>query len=267
MPAPGPATESSKTDMSSIATTRTSAIRSRTIRLLAPVLPRKFLAIGLNYADHIAESGMEAPEYPVFFNKQITCVVGPDDDVHMPRVSNLLDYEGELAVVIGDSLPTRAGRARARGDRRLHDRQRRLGPRLADTHADDDDGQVVRHPRTARPLAGHRRRARRPTRPPAPHLRQRRAAPGRQHRRDDLQLLPAGRAPLLGVHARARRRHRHRHAGRHRRRAPAIPRGSAEGRRRRPVQIDGIGELRNTVVEEPEGYLAPETEVEVAWAR
>ena len=47
------------------------------IRLLAPVLPRKFLAIGLNYADHIAESGMEAPEFPVFFNKQITCVVGP----------------------------------------------------------------------------------------------------------------------------------------------------------------------------------------------
>ena len=44
---------------------------------------------------------MEAPEYPVFFNKQVTCVVGPDDDVHMPRVSNLLDYEGELAVVIG----------------------------------------------------------------------------------------------------------------------------------------------------------------------
>jgi 2-keto-4-pentenoate hydratase/2-oxohepta-3-ene-1,7-dioic acid hydratase in catechol pathway len=71
------------------------------VRLLAPVLPRKFLAIGLNYADHIAESGMQAPEFPVFFNKQITCVVGPGDDVHMPRVSNLLDYEGELAVVVG----------------------------------------------------------------------------------------------------------------------------------------------------------------------
>lgn len=71
------------------------------IRLLAPVRPRKFLAIGLNYADHIAESGMEAPQFPVFFNKQVTCVVGPDDNVHMPRVSNLLDYEGELAIVIG----------------------------------------------------------------------------------------------------------------------------------------------------------------------
>ena len=41
------------------------------VRLLAPVRPRKFLAIGLNYADHIAESGMEAPEFPVFFNKQV----------------------------------------------------------------------------------------------------------------------------------------------------------------------------------------------------
>ena len=41
------------------------------VRLLAPVQPRKFLAIGLNYADHIAESGMEAPEFPVFFNKQV----------------------------------------------------------------------------------------------------------------------------------------------------------------------------------------------------
>jgi 2-keto-4-pentenoate hydratase/2-oxohepta-3-ene-1,7-dioic acid hydratase in catechol pathway len=72
------------------------------VRLLSPVLPRKFLAIGLNYADHIAESGMEAPEFPVFFNKQVTCVVGPGADIHMPKVSSLLDYEGELAIVIGE---------------------------------------------------------------------------------------------------------------------------------------------------------------------
>lgn len=71
------------------------------VRLLAPARPRKFLAIGLNYADHIVESGLEAPQYPVFFNKQVTCVVGPDEGVHMPRVSSLLDYEGELAIVIG----------------------------------------------------------------------------------------------------------------------------------------------------------------------
>jgi 2-keto-4-pentenoate hydratase/2-oxohepta-3-ene-1,7-dioic acid hydratase in catechol pathway len=71
------------------------------VRLLAPVAPRKYLAIALNYADHIAEMGMEAPEVPVFFNKQVTCVVGPDADVHMPKVSTFLDYEAELAVVIG----------------------------------------------------------------------------------------------------------------------------------------------------------------------
>jgi len=69
--------------------------------LLAPASPRKYLAIALNYADHIAEMGMEAPEVPVFFNKQVTCVTGPGAEVHMPKVSSLLDYEAELAVVIG----------------------------------------------------------------------------------------------------------------------------------------------------------------------
>jgi 2-keto-4-pentenoate hydratase/2-oxohepta-3-ene-1,7-dioic acid hydratase in catechol pathway len=70
-------------------------------RLLAPATPRKYLAIALNYADHIAEMGMEAPQVPVFFNKQVTCVTGPGAEVHMPKVSTLLDYEAELALVIG----------------------------------------------------------------------------------------------------------------------------------------------------------------------
>jgi len=71
------------------------------VQLLAPASPRKYLAIALNYRDHIAEMGMEAPEVPVFFNKQVTCVVGPGADVHMPKVSTFLDYEAELAIVIG----------------------------------------------------------------------------------------------------------------------------------------------------------------------
>jgi 2-keto-4-pentenoate hydratase/2-oxohepta-3-ene-1,7-dioic acid hydratase in catechol pathway len=71
------------------------------VQLLAPAAPRKYLGVALNYADHIAETGMEAPEVPVFFNKQVTCVVGPGADVHMPKVSTLLDYEAELALVIG----------------------------------------------------------------------------------------------------------------------------------------------------------------------
>jgi len=72
------------------------------VRLLAPIpRPPKFLAIGFNYADHVAETGLEAPNFPVFFNKQTTCVIGPGDPIHRPRVSALLDYEGELGVVIG----------------------------------------------------------------------------------------------------------------------------------------------------------------------
>lgn len=71
------------------------------VRLLAPATPRKYLAIALNYADHIAEMGMEPPEVPVFFNKQVTCVIGPGEAIHMPKVSTFLDYEAELAVVIG----------------------------------------------------------------------------------------------------------------------------------------------------------------------
>jgi 2-keto-4-pentenoate hydratase/2-oxohepta-3-ene-1,7-dioic acid hydratase in catechol pathway len=71
------------------------------MQLLAPAVPRKYLGIALNYADHIAEMGMEAPEVPVFFNKQVTCVVGPGAGIHMPKVSTFLDYEAELAVVIG----------------------------------------------------------------------------------------------------------------------------------------------------------------------
>ena len=72
------------------------------VRLCAPVpRPPKFLAIGLNYASHAAEAGHEAPSFPVFFNKQTSCVTGPFDPIHRPRVSRALDYEGELAFVIG----------------------------------------------------------------------------------------------------------------------------------------------------------------------
>jgi 2-keto-4-pentenoate hydratase/2-oxohepta-3-ene-1,7-dioic acid hydratase in catechol pathway len=68
----------------------------------APIArPPKFLGVGLNYADHVAESGVETPAHPTLFNKQSTCVVGPGADVHLPRASHVLDYEGELAFVIG----------------------------------------------------------------------------------------------------------------------------------------------------------------------
>jgi 2-keto-4-pentenoate hydratase/2-oxohepta-3-ene-1,7-dioic acid hydratase in catechol pathway len=74
----------------------------REVKLEAPVpRPGKYLAISLNYADHIAETGKDKPDYPSFFTKQSTCVIGPGDAIQRPRVSDKLDYEGELAFVIG----------------------------------------------------------------------------------------------------------------------------------------------------------------------
>ena len=61
----------------------------------------KFICIGLNYADHAAESGMQVPPEPVVFNKWTSAVVGPDDNVEVPRGSLKTDWEVELGVVIG----------------------------------------------------------------------------------------------------------------------------------------------------------------------
>ncbi|TAN71065.1 MAG: FAA hydrolase family protein [Methylobacter sp.] len=72
------------------------------VKLHAPVpRPGKYLGISLNYADHIEETGRDRPEYPSFFTKQGSCVIGPGDAIHRPKVSDKLDYEGELAFVIG----------------------------------------------------------------------------------------------------------------------------------------------------------------------
>ena len=60
-----------------------------------------FIAIGLNYSDHAAESGLPVPEEPIIFNKAPTCICGPNDDTMIPKQSAKLDYEVELGVVIG----------------------------------------------------------------------------------------------------------------------------------------------------------------------
>ncbi len=71
------------------------------VTLQAPVRPSKFFAVGLNYADHVAEGARERPEELVVFAKAVSCVTGPFDPVERPIVSEQLDYEGELGVVIG----------------------------------------------------------------------------------------------------------------------------------------------------------------------
>jgi 2-keto-4-pentenoate hydratase/2-oxohepta-3-ene-1,7-dioic acid hydratase in catechol pathway len=60
-----------------------------------------FLAVGLNYADHAAEAGMTVPAEPILFTKAPSCIVGPNDDIRVPRGATKVDWEVELAIVIG----------------------------------------------------------------------------------------------------------------------------------------------------------------------
>ncbi|HEY8479339.1 MAG TPA: fumarylacetoacetate hydrolase family protein, partial [Spirillospora sp.] len=73
------------------------------VRLLAPILPSKVIAIGKNYAGHVKEmGGDEPPAEPVVFSKPSTAVIGPGEAISYPRkLTERVDYEGELAVVIG----------------------------------------------------------------------------------------------------------------------------------------------------------------------
>ncbi len=97
-------------DLAAIARTAGSAPRLAlsAVTLEAPIAqPPTFLAIGLNYADHVAESGMPKPAAPVVFNKQVTCVVGPGAGIEVPTVApDWVDYEGELGIVIGTRCRT-----------------------------------------------------------------------------------------------------------------------------------------------------------------
>jgi 2-keto-4-pentenoate hydratase/2-oxohepta-3-ene-1,7-dioic acid hydratase in catechol pathway len=86
------------------AASRTSATRhdAREVRRHAPVPdPPTILGIGMNYHAHIAELGREQPEWQYWFNKQRTAIAGPGDPIVLPAVSEMVDYEGELAMVIG----------------------------------------------------------------------------------------------------------------------------------------------------------------------
>jgi 2-keto-4-pentenoate hydratase/2-oxohepta-3-ene-1,7-dioic acid hydratase in catechol pathway len=71
------------------------------VTLLAPCEPGNIVALGLNYRDHAAEIGHPLPEEPLLFMKPSTAVIGPDEDIVYPAMSRRVDYEAELAVVIG----------------------------------------------------------------------------------------------------------------------------------------------------------------------
>jgi 2-keto-4-pentenoate hydratase/2-oxohepta-3-ene-1,7-dioic acid hydratase in catechol pathway len=71
------------------------------VRLLAPILPTKVVCVGRNYAEHAAEMGAEPPANPVIFLKPSTAVIGPNATIRLPPDSERVDFEGELAAVIG----------------------------------------------------------------------------------------------------------------------------------------------------------------------
>jgi 2-keto-4-pentenoate hydratase/2-oxohepta-3-ene-1,7-dioic acid hydratase in catechol pathway len=229
------------------------------VRLLAPVQPRKYLAIGLNYSDHIAESGLQAPEVPFFFNKQVTCVVGPGAAIHMPKVSNLLDYEAELAIVIGkrcrhvsveDAREVIAGYTIA-NDVSVRDWQLRT-PTMTIGKSFDTHGPLGPWIVTADELGD-------------PHKLGIRAFVNGEKRQDantgemvfncfeqvshlsEAFTLEPGDVIATGTPA-----------GVGAARQP-FPEGLLKIGDVVRIEIDGIGELQNTVVPEPEGFVAPES--------
>ncbi len=77
------------------------AVSADKVRLLAPVIPSKIVAVGLNYSDHAKEAGLELPKEPMLFIKPPSAVIGPGDEIVYPPETTNLHYEGELAIVIG----------------------------------------------------------------------------------------------------------------------------------------------------------------------
>jgi 2-keto-4-pentenoate hydratase/2-oxohepta-3-ene-1,7-dioic acid hydratase in catechol pathway len=73
---------------------------ARQVVLLAPVVPSKIVAVGLNYRDHANELGLSVPTEPIIFLKPVSALIGPDDPIVYPPQSRRVDFEGELAIVI-----------------------------------------------------------------------------------------------------------------------------------------------------------------------
>lgn len=77
------------------------SIPLKEVKLLAPAEPSKIVCLGLNYADHAREFKLEVPEEPIIFIKPPTTVIGPEEEIIIPRSTKRVDYEAELAIVIG----------------------------------------------------------------------------------------------------------------------------------------------------------------------
>ena len=103
-------------DVRQIAEQRAGALPLSSVRLRAPIArPGKIMAIGLNYADHVKETGREMPKEQIWFCKQPTAVNGPFDPIQIPKASTSVDWEAEMVVIIG-----KGGRHIAREKARDH---------------------------------------------------------------------------------------------------------------------------------------------------
>ncbi len=170
---------------------------------------RQFVAIGLNYADHAAETGQAAPPEPVIFTKAVSCIQGCDDDVRKPRLATKMDWEVELGIVIeerasyvdkGEALDHVAGFLVVDD---LSERQFQM-----ERGQTWDRGKGCRNLRTGGPMAGDRRRSRRSTGARHVARRQRQAHADGQHPHDDLRLRGACQL-CERIHGAAARRHHH----------------------------------------------------------
>jgi 2-keto-4-pentenoate hydratase/2-oxohepta-3-ene-1,7-dioic acid hydratase in catechol pathway len=109
------------------------------VRLLAPCLPSKIICLGLNYRSHVDELKLPMPPLPLIFLKPSTAVIGPGDEIVLPHGWKRIDYEGELAVVIGKkakNIPEEAAKEYVLGYTCFND--------VTDRHAQAADGQWTR---------------------------------------------------------------------------------------------------------------------------
>lgn len=109
------------------------------MRLLSPCLPSKIVCLGLNYRSHVEETKLPLPTVPLIFLKPSTAVIGPDDEIVLPRLSRRVDYEGELGMVIGrkaKDVPEDKAREHVIGYTCLND--------VSERHNQAEDGQWTR---------------------------------------------------------------------------------------------------------------------------
>ena len=210
---------------------------------LGPAIPRprRILCLGVNYADHAAEGGRPPTTWPEVFVRGADSVAPPYGKLVKPALSERFDYEGELAVVIGQRRPLHPGvrrDRRGRGVRGVHGRHR---ARMAARGHPVDRGQELRQVDADRPRGRDARRGRR-LRRSAHDPAQRRGDAVRANVADDLRRPAHDRVPVVVHDAQTRGRDRDRNPRRRRLRPPATGLAPARATCSRST-VEGVGRI------------------------